>query len=99
MTYSFISNNTSRRGPKELTPELQSIYKHIPESVSHVPHESFKLPSSERKLFGDRSQEFDIPQWTHFPEIPEDSLAARKARKALSKEDEMQLFLRFNYAR
>jgi RNA polymerase primary sigma factor len=99
MTYSFIKTAATRKGRKELAPELQSIYKRIPESIGHVPHESFELTSTERILFGAEANEIDVPQWTHFPEIPEDSPTSRKDRKALSKDEEAHLFMRFNYAR
>ncbi|MCP4375204.1 MAG: sigma-70 family RNA polymerase sigma factor [bacterium] len=96
MTYSFTARAAALKG---LTPELQSIYKRIPESIGHVPHESFGRPATEKELFGSKSTEVDIPQWTHFPEVPEDAPSPRKARKALSRDAEMRLFLRFNYAR
>ena len=99
MTYSFVGIVAAHNGRKGLAPELQSLYRRIPESISHVPHESFGLPATERELFGAGSPEIDIPQWIHVPDIPEDTPIARKARKALSKDDEVQLFLRFNYAR
>lgn len=99
MTYSFVGNSKGSGSARGLAPELQSIYRRIPESVSHVPHESFELPTTEKELFGKESKEVNVPQWTHFPEVPEDSPASRKARKALSKDDEAHLFLRFNYAR
>jgi RNA polymerase sigma factor (sigma-70 family) len=99
MTYSFVENAKASGSTKGLAPELQSIYRRIPESISHVPHESFELPATEQELFGAGSAEVDIPPWTHFPEVPEDAPPSRKARKALSKDDEARLFLRFNYAR
>jgi len=99
MTYSFVENPEVSGSPRGLAPELQGIYERIPESISHVPHESFELPATEHELFGPESVEVDIPRWTHFPEVPEDTPPSRKARKALSKHDEARLFLRFNYAR
>ena len=99
MTYSFIKNADGAGRSRKLTPEMQSIYRQIPEVVSHVPHESFSSRATEQKLFGAGSQEFVVPGWTHFPEIPEDNPTARNARKALSKQEETTLFLRFNYAR
>jgi len=99
MTYSFVENAEASQSSRGLAPELQSIYRRIPESTSHVPHESFELPTTEHELFGAGSAEIDVPQWTHFPEVPEDTHPSRKARKALSKDDEARLFLRFNYAR
>ncbi|MDP6634074.1 MAG: sigma-70 family RNA polymerase sigma factor [Phycisphaerae bacterium] len=99
MTYSFVETTGLSKSSKGLTPELQSIYKRIPETVSHVPHESFELPATEQELFGSENDEVSIPKWTHFPEVPEDTPTSRKARKALSKDEEARLFLRFNYAR
>ena len=99
MTYSFVENAKASGSLKGLAAELQSIYRRIPESISHVPHESFELPATEQELFGAGAAEVDVPRWTHFPEVPEDTPPSRKARKALSKDDEARLFLRFNYAR
>jgi len=101
MTYSFVENSNSKtsKSSSGLAPELQGIYRSIPESISHVPHESFELPATEHELFGTGSADIDIPRWTHFPEVPDDDAPARKARKALSKDEERRLFLRFNYAR
>jgi RNA polymerase primary sigma factor len=99
VTYSFVGNTETAGPSRRLSPELQDVYERIPESISHVPHESFELPATEHELFGPESVEIDIPRWTYFPEVPEDSLPARKARKALSKDEEARLFLRFNYAR
>ena len=99
MTYSFITTVASTKKRKQLAPELQSIYRLIPESISFVPNKSFALPDAEKNLFGDEAAEVTIPQWTHFPEIPEDNPTVRKTRKALTKDEEARLFLRFNYAR
>ena len=99
MTYSFVGSAGLSGSSKGLSQELQTIYRRIPETVDHVPHESFSKPEAEKKLFGANSQKVSIPHWTHFPEVPEDSPTARKARKALSKDEEATLFLRFNYAR
>jgi len=99
MTYSFVQTNGISGSSKGLSPEHQSVYRRIPETVEHVHHESFSQRATEKELFGSESQEVSVPRWTHFPEVPEDSPAARKARKALSKDQEATLFLRFNYAR
>ncbi|MBT3198476.1 MAG: sigma-70 family RNA polymerase sigma factor [Phycisphaerales bacterium] len=98
MTYSF-AKITKPKGRKALSPQQQDIYRAIPESVEHVHNESFQKPSTERTLFETEHCQFDIPQWTHFPEVPEDNPTIRTTRKALTKQQESQLFLRFNYAR
>jgi RNA polymerase sigma factor (sigma-70 family) len=99
MTYSFLENTNTLEAARKPAPELAGIYRHILESISHVPHESFQRPATESELFGNESREVHIPQWTQFPEVPEETASTRKARKALSKDDEVRLFLRFNYAR
>jgi RNA polymerase primary sigma factor len=99
MTYSFIEDTQGSKSPSGLTLELQSVYRRIPESVSYVSDESFELPETEEKLFGSVGEEMDIPRWTHFPEVHEDSAPSRAVRKALTRDQEARLFLRFNYAR
>ncbi|MBT3200604.1 MAG: sigma-70 family RNA polymerase sigma factor [Phycisphaerales bacterium] len=99
MTYSFVASKDASGSSKGLAPELQSLYRCIPESVSHVSHESFKGSKAESEFFGPDACELDIPRWTHFPEVPEDSDVSRKVRKALTRGQEENLFLRFNYAR
>jgi len=99
MTYSFIKTADGSAPRKGLAPELQSIYKRIPESVDHISNESFELPGAEHALFGPESLAIEIPKWEHCREISDDSAQRTKARKSLSKDEESQLFLRFNYAR
>ena len=74
-------------------------YDRIPEAVSFVYHNSFASPSTEDKLFGENSNQIEVPAWTHFPEVPEDIPTVHAKRMTLSAADEVKLFLSYNYAR
>ena len=71
----------------------------IPFNTDFVDHPSFGKPQTEEELFGTGSAQLDVPRWTHFPEVPEDVDIRRRGRTALSTEDEVKLFLRYNYSR
>jgi RNA polymerase sigma factor (sigma-70 family) len=62
-----------------------------------MPHESFPLPETEEKLFGPDSPKIEVPPWTHFPDAVEDVSLER--RMTLRSQEEVTLFLRYNYAR
>lgn len=65
----------------------------------YVSHPSFSNPGVEKDLFGKNGQPIERPQWTSFPEIPEDAPVRKRGKTALSADDEVKLFLRYNYAR
>jgi RNA polymerase sigma factor (sigma-70 family) len=71
----------------------------IPWEVDYVDHPSFASPKTEDELYGQDADAVDVPNWTHFPEVPEDIEMTRSTRTTLSAKDEAQLFLRYNYAR
>ncbi len=75
------------------------VYGKIPEKVDYVFHESFAQAATEANLFGPNAHIIDVPQWTHFPEVPEEIVPTRSAKATLTREDEAGLFLRYNYAR
>ncbi|MFP4104651.1 MAG: sigma-70 family RNA polymerase sigma factor [Phycisphaerae bacterium] len=90
-------NDTALPG---LSADQRRRYAQIPEEVDYVDHESFRQAKTEDDLYGEGASEFEIPQWTHFPEVPEDVPLKKKARKTtLKKKEEAFLFLRYNYAR
>jgi RNA polymerase sigma factor (sigma-70 family) len=62
-------------------------------------HPSFASRSAEERFFGDDRIESKVPQWTHFPEVPEDVPARAKGKVRLKPAEEAHLFLRYNYAR
>ena len=115
-----------------LSREQRECYKSIPAKIDPVWHPCFDDADAKARFFGEKAKQIASPQWTLFPEVPEQadpsttstlrqssgtasssgqaklrsaSLTAGGAgktpyrRKLLSKADEAQLFLRYNYAR
>ncbi len=86
----------------QLSSDEVAIYCKIPKSVSFVDHPSFKDPSTEQDLFGERAETIEIPIWKGFyPAIEEENIGQIKGRQRgpLSRRKEQILFLRYNYAR
>jgi len=81
----------SRRGPE--------ISGKAPSSTDFVDNPCFEEPDIEQRLFGEGAERVAVPEWTHFPEVPEDIDPRRRGRTTLGAEDEAKLFLRYNYAR
>jgi RNA polymerase sigma factor (sigma-70 family) len=84
---------------KALTEEECRLYDRIPSAVRYVDHPSFTLSETEDRLFGEDRDEVAVPEWTQYPEVPEDAPPVRRKRTALARKDEGTLFLRYNYAR
>ncbi|MFW6108035.1 MAG: sigma-70 family RNA polymerase sigma factor [bacterium] len=82
-----------------LSERQHECYRDIPDEIDPVWHDSFDDPAAKRRYFGDEARAVEAPRWTLFPEVPEDADRNRAKRSALSKDDEAELFLRYNYAR
>ncbi len=90
-----------------LSTEQRECYKRIPAKIDPVWHPCFDDADAKARFFGAKAKQIASPQWTLFPEVPDQAdpstkLGAGKTtyrRKLLSKADEAQLFLRYNYAR
>ena len=85
--------------PEGLTGAERGLYRRIPTDTSYVAHPSFTHPETEEELFGQAARSIDVPEWTHFVEVPEDLSLMRTKRPALRAEEERYLFRRYNYAR
>ena len=68
-------------------------------SGDYVSHPCFTGPGTEDELFGVNALTVERPQWTSFPEIPEEVTIKKRGKTTLSADDEVRLFLRYNYAR
>ncbi len=68
-------------------------------SGDYVSHPCFTRPGTEAELFGVNAQTIERPQWTSFPEIPEEVVLKKRGKTTLSGDDEVRLFMRYNYAR
>jgi RNA polymerase sigma factor (sigma-70 family) len=88
----------AERLAKHLTRDERSAYGLIPEHVDFVFHSSFKERDTWADLFGTESLDLAIPAWRLFPEVPTPS-QTRRIYKALTRDEEVQLFLRYNFAR
>jgi len=67
--------------------------------TDYVSHPSFENPHVEDELYGSSARGVEVPEWVHFPEVPEDIEVRRRGRTTLSSKDEALLFLKYNYAR
>ena len=88
-----------RASSRGLTRQQQLRYERIPEDVKPVWHPSFDDPDAKARFFGVGAREIMTPGWTLSREVPDETDKAPRRRKVLSKADEAQLFLRYNYAR
>jgi len=100
---STASNSPRQRGGASVLDGLSQddrvAYEQIDTEVDYVGHRSFARPGTEEALFGEAAEQVTVPEWTQFPEVPEEIKSARAPRTALSARDEARLFLRYNYAR
>ena len=81
-----------------LTRRQHECYKRIPATIKPVWHASFDEPRAKGAYFGTEATPIKAPAWRLFPEVPGEARRLPR-RTVLSKADEAQLFLRYNYAR
>ncbi|MHC4715877.1 MAG: sigma-70 family RNA polymerase sigma factor [Planctomycetota bacterium] len=77
----------------------RKLYEAIPEKIDYVPHPDYRLKRTEPELFGPEAETVRVAQWRHFPEVHEEETVSPKARPQLTREQEVLLFKRYNYAR
>ncbi len=96
----MVTSTRQQRPPVtvSLTNEEATLYERLPDDVDHVPHRSFDAKKTENELFGD-SVQVDVPAWTNYALASGDAPPTSSKRTVLRPEDEVTLFLRFNYAR
>ena len=88
-----------RRVPAGLSAEDRKLYESIPDQVQYVPHPDYHLVATERRLFGADAEQIAVHEWREFPQIDDPGLSPAKRRRALSRQQEAELFMRYNYAR
>lgn len=81
-----------------LTALERQSYAKIPASIEYMPHPMFETSEAEERLFGDDAPRIEVPMWTHFPDSIEEAGAAPRKRFLLKGDQEVTLFLQFNYA-
>jgi len=82
-----------------LSREDRNLYESIPDGIDYVPHPDFRLKGTEEELFGEEAEIVRVARWRHFPEVHDEEMASPKARPQLTREQEVLLFKRYNYAR
>jgi RNA polymerase sigma factor (sigma-70 family) len=70
-----------------------------PTFVQYVNHVSFASSTAEDSLFGPQARRPEVADWTYFAETSEDMIGNVARKTILSAQDEVALFLRYNYAR
>jgi RNA polymerase sigma factor (sigma-70 family) len=83
---------------ENLTEQELRTYQRIPEEMDHVDNPLFSTPKAEQRLFGDGAMDVDVPVWTSYPEEVTDISKAPKRKTSLTGDEEVELFLRYNYA-
>jgi len=87
------------RALQALSREDRNLYQSIPDEPDYVPHPDYRLVATERRLFGPGARTIEVHRWRHFPQVNGDDVAPAKPGRKLSREDEAELFMRYNYAR
>jgi RNA polymerase sigma factor (sigma-70 family) len=83
--------------PAGLEAEEARQYSQIPSQVTYIYNNSFSQASTEEKLFGPNTPKIVRSAWNGFTELAEETQPRRRVN--LKHEEEVQLFLQFNYAR
>jgi RNA polymerase sigma factor (sigma-70 family) len=98
--------NTQQKAPETLPQSFYEnlsekeirIYQRIPDEMDHVDNALFHTAKAEQRLFGDGAMDVDVPVWTSHPDEDVDVSKARKRKTNLTGKEEVELFLRYNYA-
>ena len=100
MTPTMSKANCEACGPRcSLSERQHECYRRIPEKIDPVWHPTFDEPTAGQRYFGPDAPDIDVPKWTLFPEVPEEAAPKAGRKSVLSKDEERELFLRYNYAR
>ncbi len=83
---------------ENLTPEQVRTYLRIPAEVDYMDNPLFASPKAEDRLFGDGAMDVDVPAWVTYPEEVQDVESSQKRKSSLTGKEEVELFLRYNYA-
>lgn len=83
---------------EQLTDEQLRTYLRIPSEVAYMDNPLFSTPKAEDRLFGDGAMDVDVPSWVAYPEEVQDVERSKKRKSNLTGKEEIELFLRYNYA-
>jgi RNA polymerase sigma factor (sigma-70 family) len=79
-----------------LSPDARYVYESICDDLDYVDHDSFTDPDAEDRYWGEQAEPIDVPEYSLFPD-QDGALPA--SRHTISKDQERELFLRYNYAK
>ena len=82
-----------------LSDEEKALYRQIPDEVDFIYNARFAAAGAEEEYFGSKALAVEVPQWTQFPEVPEEIVPSASRRTTLGAKDEVRLFLQYNFAR
>ena len=99
LTAAFDLADVRGRAPAGLSDEQRRLYARIPAAIDWVDHPSFSSAQAEAELFGAQADPIDVCRWTYFAGMAGESAATPRKRHILSGDDEVRLFLRYNYAK
>ena len=89
----------AQRALESLSKEDRSLYESIGPEPDYVPHPDYRLVATERRLFGPGARQIEVHRWRHFPEVEDERARPARPGTKLSREDEAELFMRYNCAR
>jgi RNA polymerase primary sigma factor len=93
-------SDVSRHGSLEdLTARERAEYREIPPEIRYVDNEAFRLPAAERQFAGPEEAGSALPAWTYPAELADAEFVTAVKTIRLSRDQERQLFLEYNYAR
>ena len=92
-------NPTKSRRPARAAADGSVSAVAVMDPMDFVAHESFSSRKTEERLFGPGAEAIDVPAWSYLPEAADDLDGMIGHRRALRAPQEVQLFLRYNYAK
>ena len=96
------SSATQTASPKylnDMTARQLEEYLVIGESLDFVTNDVFEDAGSEERFFGPDAMDIPVPRWSEFSDTLSAMTATRSAKGGLKGPQEVELFLRYNYAR
>jgi len=90
---------SGRPAQETLSKDDRNLYDSISPEPDYVPHPDYRLVSMERRLFGPEAREIEVHRWRQLPEVEDGRARPASPGRKLSREDEAELFMRYNYAR
>lgn len=95
------TNTTGEQRPaylRDLTDGEFDLYSRIPEEIDWVHNDAFETDQAEARFFGPEAMTIETPRWTAYADDEDQIRWPNRSRTKLTKAQEQELFLRYNYA-